>query len=316
MFTYGSVYYVPFEGEYAKNIHITNPDWYQPNQFKQHYIYLREARMSIPDNTRIPALRINYNLADDVPSKYQRTIREIADLVKDIQLPAKIYINAHGSEGSSRLTQKYLKPDGTTKYNHLYYKQLGSILKNAIPPNKRSKIVFHFACCEANKYARLFTEYIHAKGWFRQCYSVSYDSVVHSKCYKVKDDTFYMRDISTHDRASGKRYLHHRDEPDLPDNKKLSFWDGTVHQVPYRKWIQDNMRWQGEQICQDKNFWLLDKLILLDKLTRFIKESSQTQKTTYSAHFFAKLDNLIHEQLGEISLYTAYEARNIIIGTI
>ncbi len=109
MFKFKSVFWISFAGEMepGKNAYIFNlPDWADaalgadssPLKFGR-------KRKSIGDQD-IHLVKVNFDLSQD--PNYTRTVELIKNsLASHLELPAKIYIFVHCSEGSLEVCQKY-----------------------------------------------------------------------------------------------------------------------------------------------------------------------------------------------------------------
>ncbi|MCP4103574.1 MAG: hypothetical protein GY750_19455 [Lentisphaerae bacterium] len=230
-------------------------------------------------------------MRSDRHRRFRKTKEIIKTALQNIELPAKIYIDAHGEPGSDCIAQNYswcgLKVD-----TDISSQKLSEIFLHALPfEHMRQKISFHFVVCNGNYFAKNFMDYI-SKAGFKNCYSISYDNTVYVTSYPAADNHFEIEDFSTIERcAPDDHYLHHSEKPALPDNKKISLWDGSkAIQTGYRDWV--NASSQRLPASQRKNFWIYDrddfitlcalKQFILDETLRCKHQQSRVYKTLCS----------------------------------
>ncbi|UDQ98987.1 hypothetical protein AAEX28_02600 [Lentisphaerota bacterium WC36G] len=245
MFQFKSVFWINFAGEMVpgEKAHIFNlPDWAdQALGPGNNTLKLGRVRKSIGDQD-IHLIKINFDLKND--PTYARTIKVINDeLCSKLELPAKIYIFAHCSPGSLEVSQKYgcyERGEYRSRQNHIQHDKLANIFKRAIPTDKQHHIVFHFLSCNGWFFADFFSRKILAQG-FRNFFTIAYTEKVF---FTTEGTSYVIEDFSTESRMrDNEQYAHHRDNPDLPDNKVIYYiCGGTMQKMPYRDYIKQNAK--------------------------------------------------------------------------
>ena len=256
-----------FDLEHEAEGHFT-PRWFnspelsnEPYYLGKYFIKLERQRQSLPDPGMIRLIRINFPLVS-----YENQARMDQILHRDfsgLTLPAKIYISAHCTIGSTTISQLYIDHRGQTQAFSITARQLASILQYNIPSDKHHDIVFHLISCSAQKFAGEFIGELYRHN-FRNVFVVSYkNEVIGFQLGKSASNIFRVKDFSTDERTYIKdrtmHFIHHSEQPDVEENKILSYLNsGRMVQIPYHEAIKAHSHLQ----LQKKNFFMYDHQLL------------------------------------------------------
>ena len=222
------------------------------------YVSFGKERKSLPTNTSIKLIRLNFPLDRD--PKYSRTKFILEDALRGMQLPAKIYIDAHSSYNSMTISQEYHSSgDSKGRYIDIGTFQLANFFADTV--REKHNITFHFLSCSGISFARRFLSDLLKKG-FINCFAIGYtdDVAINTTSYSQPQQFYEITDFSTTNRTrqasqptaanpnprpltdyDQKHYLHHSDDPSLPDNKFIAFYNaGAVTEKPYRRWLEEH----------------------------------------------------------------------------
>ena len=267
MFKYKSVYYISiiaedidqrgfgygtseegFRWAESKGMTVPHPE----------YVSFGKERKSLPTNTSIKLIRLNYPLDQD--RKHGRTKFILEEALKGMQLPAKIYIDAHSSYNSMTISQEYHSlGDSKGRYIDIGTFNLANFFADTV--REKHSITFHFLSCSGISFARRFLSDLLKKG-FSNCFAIGYtdDVAINTTSYSQPQQFYEITDFSTTNRTrqasqptvenpnpspltdyEQKYYLHHSDDSSLPDNKFIAFYNaGTVTEKPYRRWLEEH----------------------------------------------------------------------------
>ena len=303
MFKYKSVYFINFDADDPINRGFsmgTSEDGLKLAKQKgmsvpdQSYVTLGRERASLPTNTQIPLIQLNFDLSVDERRQYRRCVEVLREKLQNLEVPAKLYILAHSDYRQSYITQKYqpVGRGGSYKQNKLDLYSLADIFSEALP--HKSEITFHFLSCSGISCARYFLEYMFKNG-FRSCFAIGYTEDVYTNVpdYGTPQQYYELTDFSTESRVrqnprptaqnpnpakpfydcETKFYKHRREHPDLPDNKFIAYYTGgEVRESPYQRWLSLSTTKYG---IDKKNLFRYNFIaILLETEIFFMKQTA------------------------------------------
>ena len=274
MFKFKSVFFLslgasPRKGATGKTAEfsIHSPDWVdRGTQFTKAKITV--PRDSLPSQT-VNLIKVNFDIgsADGVA----RMTELLKERLSSIELPCKIYIDAHCDLNSETLSQKYYSPAGPdyhVKLNRIPYAVFADIMQQAIPPEKQRNIVFHLLLCNGSCFTAKFYRSLIRSG-FRNIFAVCYQGKLKT-IYKLMPPHYkYLRitDFSTLERqnpATGA-FTHHSDIPGpvlLEDNKIIFYFDSLkIKSQPYREFIAEHAVYLSSEMRKNFFAYILGDLL-------------------------------------------------------
>ncbi|UDQ98686.1 hypothetical protein AAEX28_01035 [Lentisphaerota bacterium WC36G] len=218
------------------------------------YIKLERSRKSLPDCDKFPLIRLNFPLNNE--SAFSRASQILSSRFRDLQHPAKIYINLHCTLLSDDGLQRFQNEHQQIDYIRIPTKKLAWMLWKSIPGAKHHDIIFQLFSCNSIFFSKCFQQEIYKLG-FRNCYTIGYRDIATAVSTGMSGgDTFRLMDFGTKSQVEKKdgkiSYKHHSEAQNQPDMKLLNFSYGdTVVQMGYREAIDTHRHLSLER----KNFF-------------------------------------------------------------
>ena len=308
MFKYKSVFFVTFEAfDVAKEGFMYGSSessfrWAETKGMTvphPEYVCFGRERKSLPTNTAIRLIRLNFELKKD--TQFLQTKYVLQEGLKGIELPAKIYIDAHSGYDTCSISQEFHRlGESQANYQEISEDTLVQIFSEAIP--QKHGITFHFLTCKGITFARNFLKGLFEKG-FSNCFAVGYTEnvLISTSTYGSPQQYYIITDFSTESRDPRKQqataanprpitdmerrlYLHHKDKSDLPDNKFIALYEaGRVTEKPYRKWLEEHtVRYNIDR----KNLFDYNFLAILSETDFFFEKQLPIIRNDSLKHLF------------------------------
>ncbi|UDQ98227.1 hypothetical protein AAEX28_14750 [Lentisphaerota bacterium WC36G] len=206
--------------------------------YQKPFVVFGRERASLPTNTQIPLIQLNFDLARDKWNSYKKVRYHIESRMQQFETPTKIYICSHSHYKGVEIVQE--RDSYFDRRQHVYKLsacELSNMFVKCLPV--KHSITFHFISCGSISVARYFLDSLLKKG-FRNCFAVGYKHDVYTteQFYCQPQEYYELSDFSTVDRyrhgtnstiAAGasalpvgdhdeKILMHRREYPSLEDN--------------------------------------------------------------------------------------------------
>ena len=223
------------------------------------YLKLERPRKSLPETDKFPLIRLNFPLNNE--AAFSRANQILSSRFRDLQLPAKIYINLHCTMLSDDGRQRFINEDQQIDYIRIPTSKLARMLWKSISGSKHHDIIFQLFSCDSIFFSKDFQGEIHKLG-FRNCYTIGYRDIAAAVSTGMSaTDTFKLADFGAQSQTESKEgkiiFKHHNESQDQPDMKLLNFSYGdTVVQMGYREAISTHQHLSLER----KNFFEYEQI--------------------------------------------------------
>ena len=235
MFKYKSVFWINFHALAhhvpANCSYVRAADYKEAQAGTAHIskVHLARGRKSY-DSENIRLIKINFDLSISV--NLQRARDVITEGLKELEFPAKIFINIHGDEENNCFYQDYQREDKTVATTRITPEQMAEMFINGLPADRHKELTFHFLACDCKQMVEDFMNTISRKG-FSNCFAVYYygSSVVQARRVSLeqmpRQDSYEVVDFSSTDRITESKKLAHRERfPFVKSNKGVCFISG------------------------------------------------------------------------------------------